>query len=119
MASVDLARRRSSMGRDFGSSEFSSSQRSSVQDLDPMSGIANVVDAMLVFACGLLIALMITTGMNPSALTTQYTPTGEMQDIEDPDQVTESADEGGKGYEEAGTAYYDPATGKYFIEVQE
>ncbi|MGI6033266.1 MAG: DUF2149 domain-containing protein [Coriobacteriales bacterium] len=84
-----------------------------------MSGISNLVDAMLVFACGLLIALVMASGTDLSSLTTQYTPTGDMQNIEDPGKVTTSKDQGGQGYEEAGTAYYDPDTGKYYIEVQE
>ncbi len=119
MSSRERARNRAFRGRDFHADAFSNGGAATSEDIDPMSGIANVVDAMLVFACGLLIALALASGVNISELTAQYTPTGEMQSVDDPGDVTTSKEDGGKGYQEAGTAYYDPDTGKYFIEVQE
>ena len=88
------------------------------EDLDPMSGIANLVDVMLVFACGLLLALVVSYGVDLTSMN-MVTQTGDMERIDNPEEITRSTDEGGKGYEDMGHAYRDPQTGQLYIEVQE
>ncbi|MDO4502023.1 MAG: DUF2149 domain-containing protein [Coriobacteriia bacterium] len=87
-------------------------------DLDPMSGMANLVDVMLVFACGLLLALVVNYGVDLTAMDA-VTQTGEMEQVDSAEEITQSTDDGGKGYEELGRAYRDPKTGQLYIEVQE
>lgn len=88
------------------------------EGIDPMSGIANLIDVILVFACGLLLALVVNYGVDLTSMDT-VTQTGDMQQIDDADEITRSTDEGGKGYESVGQAYRDPKTGQLYIEVQE
>lgn len=109
--------RTTSFQRELGSSAFAGPAPVK-GELDPMSGIANLVDVMLVFACGLLLALVVNYGVDLSSMPT-VTPDGDMTNVDNPDQITRSTDDGGKGYEDIGQAYRDPETGKIYIQVQE
>lgn len=113
------ARHHAGMGRDFNASSFANAAMGYEEELDPMSGVANIVDAILVFACGLILALIVRWNVDISANMDQVTLTGEMEQINDAQEAVESKDEGGKGYEELGKAYRDPETGQYFIMVEE
>lgn len=76
----------------------------------PMESIANIVDVMLVFACGLLLALVTVWNVDIG--------------LDRPDNMYEVSDvvEGSQNVQkdnlqEAGKVYRDPATGNlYFIE---
>lgn len=78
-------------------------------DVNPMETVANIVDVMLVFACGLLLALVtvwnVDIGLDRSNM---Y----EVNDVvEEVEEVPED------GLVEAGTVYRDPETGNfYFLE---
>jgi hypothetical protein len=78
-----------------------------------MGGLANLVDIMLVFACGLIAALAVRYG----ALPEQQQPSGGQEVI----QGTEMPDlprgigEAGSGYQSVGTVYRDPQTGKLIL----
>lgn len=109
--------RATSFQRDMGAASFAGPVPSKAE-VDPMSGIANLVDVILVFACGLLLALVVNYGVDLTAMDT-VTQTGDMQQVDDADEITRSTDEGGKGYESVGRAYRDPKTGQLYIEVQE
>ncbi|MBR1993421.1 MAG: DUF2149 domain-containing protein [Firmicutes bacterium] len=78
-----------------------------------MEGLGNLADAMLVFACGLLLALIINWNVEVSE-------TGEIQqqdkyEIEGFDENTSQTIDGETNLEEMGTVYKDPATGKYYV----
>lgn len=107
-----------STGRDFNASGFANGAYSE-EDIDPMSGTSNLVDAMLVFACGLLLALVVKYNVPLNAEMAQATQTGDMTQIENPDTLTDSREDGGKGYEEVGTTYRDPETGQLYVKVDE
>ena len=111
--------RSAQVGRDFNASSFANSVYGPEEDLDPMSGVANIVDAILVFACGLILALIVHWNVDISANMDQVTPTGEMEQVQDAQEAVESKENGGKGYEELGRAYRDPETGQYYIMVEE
>lgn len=76
----------------------------------PMESIANIVDVMLVFACGLLLALVtvwnVDIGLDsPDNLHEVSDVVNESQNVQKDDLV------------EAGTVYRDPETGNlYFLE---
>ena len=109
---------RGSAGRDFNASGFSIGNVGE-EDFDPMRGTSNLTDAMLVFACGLLLALIVRYNVPIANHLTEATPTGEMTQIEDPGELTESTDDGGMGLQEMGTTYFDPQTGQYYVEIKE
>lgn len=79
---------------------------------DPMSVMGNLVDVMLVFACGLMAALIVhSPGL---AETLQPAPVEVEQGRELP-RLPEAAGEGGAGLESVGTVYRDPDTGKLIL----
>ena len=83
------------------------------EDFNPMEGLGNLADAMLVFACGLLLALIINWNVEVSE-------TGEIQqqdkyEIEGFDENNSQTIDGETNLEEMGTVYKDPATGKYYV----
>jgi hypothetical protein len=81
-------------------------------DADPLTGMANLADVMLVFACGLITALVV------GQLRAQPTPGGAGPAGVTLEQGREVPDlpkgEGGgvPGYESVGTVYRDSKTGK-------
>ena len=76
----------------------------------PMESIANIVDVMLVFACGLLLALV--TVWNVDIGLDRPDNMYEVSDV-----VNESQSVQKENLQEAGKVYRDPATGNlYFIE---
>ena len=104
--------------RDFNASGFANPAMAD-EDVDPMSGTSNLVDAMLVFACGLLLALVVKYDVPLNSDLTQATQTGDMTQIENPEELTDSTEDGGKGYEEVGVTYRDPQTGLLYVKVEE
>lgn len=76
----------------------------------PMESIANIVDVMLVFACGLLLALV--TVWNVDIGLDRPDNMYEVSDVVEESQSVSKDD-----LQEAGKVYRDPATGNlYFIE---
>jgi len=93
---------------------------------DPMSGIVNLVDVMLVIAVGFLVFIVISwnmqgivfSDMSPDEKqeamqaikkTTEITQGQQINDTPDPKQGS------GEGYEEMGTVYKDPKTGNLIM----
>ena len=94
---------------------------------DPMTGVANLVDAMLVIAVGLLVFLVISWNMQAIVFNDSVTPQERQDAINAMKQVTE-IDQGqqlnqtpdvsnssGEGYAELGKVYKDPSTGKLIM----
>ncbi|MDI9477105.1 MAG: DUF2149 domain-containing protein [Natronincolaceae bacterium] len=86
-------------------------------EIDPMEGITNIMDVMLVLASGLMLALSVYWNIDLG-------PVGERVDLQQGREVTESLDlrddlieTRGEGelYEKMGTVYKDPRTGKLFM----
>lgn len=88
--------------------------RRQVDDFSPMDGLGNMADAMLVFACGLLIALILSWNV-------EVTDQGVKESIQtkyEVDSIDEQASEtpgDEKNLEEMGKVYKDPETGKYYV----
>jgi hypothetical protein len=89
----------------------------SSEEVDPMEGTTNIVDAMLVFACGLLLALAVYWNIDLG-------PIGERVDLEQGREVTDTpeirkdlfeAEGQGELYLRVGTVYKDPDTGQLFM----
>ena len=94
---------------------------------DPMAGVANLVDAMLVIAVGLLVFVVISWHMQAIVFNEDVTPEQRQDAINAMKQVTE-VDQGqqlnetpdvsnssGEGYAEMGKVYKDPKTGKMIM----
>lgn len=91
------------------------------EEANPLEGAVNIVDAMLVFACGLMLALVIRWNVDPAQF-------GDPVNVTQGEEVTDDADirsdlvetEGeGRIYQKMGTVYKDPATGKLFMLTDE
>lgn len=91
------------------------------EDVNPMDSLSNLADVMLVFACGIMLALIINWNVDVGATVT------DPVELEQGQEVTGVEDFGdGEGvlsedgqYEEMGTVYRDPKTGKlYMIDKQ-
>ncbi|MEM1110499.1 MAG: DUF2149 domain-containing protein [Pseudomonadota bacterium] len=86
-------------------------------DSDPMLGFANIMDVMLVFALGLMLALI-----SQSQELRQHfrlekeriVETGQ-ELTEAPESVREMIEAGGEGMESIGQVYRDPETGKLIL----
>ena len=76
---------------------------------NPMDGLSNLADVMLVFACGLLLALIINWNIDISNVKEM-----EMEYTGDDKQVNAEEIEG-EGMTELGKVYQDPETGKTYI----
>ncbi len=94
-----------------------SRRRRTSEEVSPLDGVINIVDAMLVFACGLMLSVIIHWNVN-------LDQTSERVDLKSGPDVTQSEDirnnliepeDQGKLYEKMGTVYKDPATGKLFM----
>ncbi len=91
------------------------------EEANPLEGAVNIVDAMLVFACGLMLALVIRWNVDLAQF-------GDPVNVTQGEEVTDDADirsdlvetEGeGRSYQKMGTVYKDPATGKMFMLTDE
>lgn len=86
------------------------------EDINPLEGAINIVDAMLVFACGLMLALAINWevdfGMKQRVDLKQGQAITEAPEIRE-DLIKTQGE--GQVYERMGTVYKDPATGQLFM----
>ncbi len=92
-------------------------RRTMAEEVNPLEGAINIVDAMLVFACGLMLSLVMHWNVNLDQI-------GERVNLERGREVTQApeirddlieAKDQGKLYEKMGTVYKDPATGQLFM----
>ncbi|WP_243152883.1 DUF2149 domain-containing protein [Sporotomaculum syntrophicum] len=93
-----------------------SRRRWKYEDVNPLEGVINIVDAMLVFACGLMLALAINWNVDLGL--------GQRINLEQGQEVSDTPDiredliktQGeGELYERMGTVYKDPETGRLFM----
>jgi hypothetical protein len=81
-------------------------------DDDPMAGVSNLSDAMLVLALGFLIFAIMALSANPELIS----QSSSTQDVSTADTFNQNySDAGGiedSGYNEVGKVYEDPTTGK-------
>lgn len=87
------------------------------EDDEPLGPLANLVDIILVFACGLIAALValspnLQDHFNVKNETTVISQGKEMIDV--PKNIKEKMD-GTNGYESLGQVYKDPKTGKLIL----
>jgi hypothetical protein len=92
-----------------------STNRFDAQDEEPLGPLANLLDLMLVFACG-LIAALISMSKNVDQHFDKAEPQQRIveQGKELP-QLPNQGEAGGQGYESVGQVYRDPKTGKLIL----
>ena len=78
-----------------------------------MSSLGNIGDIMLVFACGLMVALVVAWNVDLGKFT-QVQMDQEIQQ-DDIEQITEQLYGEGNAFVEKGTVYQDLVTGKYYL----
>ena len=87
------------------------------EDDDPMGGLNNLSDAMLVLALGFLIFAIMALSVNPNMISDATSST--TQDVSTADTFTQNyTDAGGledSGYSEVGKVYQDPNTGELVL----
>lgn len=83
------------------------------EEVDPMSSMGNIGDVMLVFACGLMVALVVAWNVDLK----QFTEVEKDKELaqEDVNTLTDENYGEGDGFVEMGKVYQDPATGKYYL----
>lgn len=105
------------MIRRFGSGRLSQTENFESEDINPMDGVANLADAMLVFACGLMLALIINWNVDVGATVQKAeidtsNPVSNVQGLENGEEPNlEQTD----GYESYGTVYRDTKTGALYV----
>ena len=85
------------------------------EDVNPSAYIVNMVDCMLVLACGFLVMLML--HWNIATTSVDELDESSMEEV-DPENMPEDVVSGGSYYIDAGKVYQDPNTGKLYL-VQE
>lgn len=80
------------------------------EDPDPMESVSNLVDVMLVFACGLMVSVILHWNVDLKAIVSQeeLLEVGDFQEALDSGAISEAMDS-------KGVAYEDPETGKIYI----
>lgn len=88
------------------------------QDEDPLGPLANLVDIILVFACGLIATLV---AFSPD-LQAHFDGVGKNRDLTlgeempaAPESLQTQMQSGGSGFEPLGQVYRDPKTGKLIL----
>ena len=99
-------------------------RRSSRVEEDPMTGTANLVDAMLVIAVGFLVFVIISWNMQGIIFNENMTAEEKQEVMSSISEVTQGAElnetpdtsnSSGQGYTEMGKVYKDPKTGKLIM----
>ena len=102
--------------KDFmGSGSLTSNAYAEVEDADPRVGLVNLADVMLVFACGLMLALVTYWNLDISAMT-EVVQADQMAEVEGIEDLEDKLNGGGSNsFNELGMVYEDPMTGKMYM----
>lgn len=87
------------------------------KDENPLEMMVNLMDVMLVFACGLMLALIVNWNVDlggQEIVSGQEIMNTELSSSESEAQVDENQD-----YKKMGTVYQDPETGKLYMVTDE
>lgn len=96
-------------------------RRGTTEEVSPLEGAINIVDAMLVFACGLMLSLVIHWNVDLGQIGERVELDRAREVTRDPDIQHDLIESRGQGslYEKMGTVYKDPATGRLFMLTNE
>lgn len=89
------------------------------EEINPLDGAVNIVDAMLVFACGMMLSVIIHWNVDLGQAGTRLAVNPGQEVTEAPniqkDLIQTQTQGQGQLYTEIGRVYKDPATGKLFM----
>lgn len=91
------------------------------QGSDPLAGFANIMDVMLVFALGLMVALLSQNQSLQQSFNIDQANNAGLQInkgkelLKVPDSIKDTMNAKGNGMESLGTVYKDPKTGKLIL----
>lgn len=85
------------------------------EDFSPMEGVGNMADAMLVFACGILLALIMSWNVEIGEHGEISYDSGVKYEVDGIGEETYEEVDPAEGLEEMGKVYRDPETGKYYV----
>lgn len=83
------------------------------KEVDSMAGLANLADIMLVFACGLMVAIIAFWKVDLTNVL-DVVDKSELQEVEDIEKAIQDGSISAE-MENKGIAYQDPETGKMYI----
>lgn len=88
---------------------------------NPMEGAANLADCMLVLACGLMLAVIVSWNVDfgRSETLVGIEQGQQLTELDGMDESSQDSFAGSEGYEEMGKVYRDPDTGKLYMVVNE
>ena len=89
------------------------------QDENPLEMMANLMDVMLVFACGLMLALIVNWNVDLGGQEVDYVSGQEVTDTELSSSDSESQIDENQDYRRMGTVYQDPETGKLYMVTED
>ncbi|HML37955.1 MAG TPA: DUF2149 domain-containing protein [Bacillota bacterium] len=86
------------------------------EDVNPLEGVPNLADIMLVLACGLMLALIINWNVDVAGLNETVQNRAEVKlQMEGLAEGPDSKQDEMKNYVEKGIVYEDPVTGKLYM----
>lgn len=99
----------------------SSSEAGFSEDTNPMDGVSNLADVMLVMAVGIMLALVMhwNLDISPASGAVDMTQAEEVENMDDLNEEDLKNMISENGLEEKGKLYYDPETGKTYMIVTE
>lgn len=108
------------MMRRSGSGGLRQQHFASEEEVNPMAQVANLVDAMLVLAVGIMLALITSWNLNVSAngqVTEKIDKSDAVSSFESKDLKEEK--DASSNLEKQGTVYYDPDEDRYYIMAED
>lgn len=84
------------------------------EDVQPMQYVANLTDVMLVFACGLMAAVITFWQVDLNQVKTEVDP-DKVQKVDPADVIQEGGQVPTEGLTNRGVVYEDPETGDWYI----
>jgi len=82
------------------------------EQADPMAGVANLSDVMLVFACGLMLAILTVWKLDLGDIVDRF-KAEDLSEIEDTEEIFNNDE--GSGFVEKGIVVEDPETGQMYV----
>lgn len=105
--------------RDLKASRLAGSKLLDDGERDPMGSMGNLMDVMLVFACGLLLALIANWNVDLESVRTSGGSPAIREIQGDLEAVEEGIAASGSAYENLGTVYRDEETGQLYVVAPE
>ena len=91
--------------------------RGQEESVNPMDGLGNLADAMLVLAVGIMLALIINWQVDIGAASSQVEEETQIPITEEDMQETQAVDR--EALQPVGTLYYDETTGLYYAATED